>query len=108
MRSTVLKAALAFSSAGVLDIAEEALGIITLVMAGGRIVAGELGGGALEEAERHIRHLHPVAALEQEDPDQAELGDGSSPKDAAGVDELGAEHEAMISSNECDWSARGS
>ena len=47
-----------------MDIAEEALGILTLVMAGGRIVAGELGGGALEEAERHIGHLHPVAALE--------------------------------------------
>ena len=102
MKSTVLKAALAFSSAGVMSIAEEALRITASVMAGGRTVAGELGGDALQKAEWHIGHSHPTTALEQEDPDQSEPGDGSRPKDAAGVDELSAGHEAIILSNGCD------
>ena len=85
-----------------MSIAEEALRTTASVMAGARTVAGELGGGALEKPERHIGHPHPTTALEQEDPDQSEPGDGSRPKDAAGVDELSAGHEAVILSNGCD------
>ncbi len=85
-----------------MSIAEEAVRITAAVMAGAGTVAGGLGGGALDVAMRHIGHPHPISALEQDEPDEPEPGDGSWPKGDAGVNELGAGHEAIISSNQCD------
>ena len=85
-----------------MSIAEAVLCITASVMAGGRTVAGEPGGDALQKADWHVGHSHPTTALEQEDPDQSEPSDGSRPKDAAGVDGLSAGHEGIILSNGCD------
>ncbi len=70
-------AALAFSSAGVISIAGEAVLMAAGVMAVAGAVAGGLGGGALDVAVRHIRHRHPTSALEEGEPGEPEPGGGS-------------------------------
>ena len=95
-------AALAFSSAGVRSIAGEAVLTAAGVMAVAGAVAGGLGGGALDVAVRHIRHRHPTSALEEGEPGEPEPGGGSWPRGDAGVGELGAGHETIILSNQCN------
>ncbi len=87
-------AALAFSSAGVISIAGEAVLMAAGVMAVAGAVAGGLGGGALDN--------NPTSALEEGEPGEPEPGGGSWPRGDAGVGELGAGHETIILSNQCN------
>ncbi len=72
------------------------------VMAVAGAVAGGLGTGSLDVAVRHIRHRHPTSALEEGEPGEPEPGGGSWPRGDAGVGELGAGHETIILSNQCN------